>query len=370
MTTPARNAAHRGRSALSNPVGRFEGIAREGFWDDFQAAGGDPDCGGMPMSPATVLRSERARAVLTRNQSPDVPFDQSLNPYRGCEHGCIYCYARPSHSYIGLSAGLDFETRIFHKANAAEVLRAELSRARYRPTVTVIGANTDAYQPAEKELALTRSLLGTFYEFRHPVSLITKSALILRDRDLLQKMARLNLVQVAVSVTSLRPDIASAMEPRAATPHRRIETIRGLSEAGIPVQVLVAPVVPGLTDSEIEAVLKAAAQAGAARAAYILLRLPHEIKDLFREWLSTHFPLQADRVMHRISTMRAGRDNDPRFGSRMRGTGIHADLLKRRFDLAVRRLGLNRTVAALSLDHFRVPGRLVQQELPFAAALK
>ena len=361
----APRTQRRGRSALSNPDGRFESIRREALAEDLAYEGQEGSDGHVPISPETILRSERARTILTKNQSPDVLFDQSLNPYRGCEHGCIYCYARPSHSYIGLSAGLDFETRIFHKENAPELLAAELRRPNYKPRVTVVGANTDAYQPAERQLQLTRSLLETFWEFRHPIHLITKSALVIRDLDILTKMARLNLVAVAVSLTSLRPDIASTMEPRAAAPHRRLDTIRALSDADIPVQVMVAPVIPGLTDAELEMILESAAHAGARRAAYVLLRLPHEIKDLFREWLRCHFPLQADRVLHQIHAMRNGKDNDARFGSRMRGTGIRADLLERRFALAVRRLGLNRVGFGTTAEHFRVPGKVVQQELPF-----
>lgn len=355
----------RGRSALTNPSGRFETLNRVAFGPDGYGPDGlSPDEQGP--APQTVLRAEKVRSILSHNDSPDVGFSQSINPYRGCEHGCIYCYARPSHGYIGLSAGLDFETKIFHKSNAPEVLVSQLNKPKYRPQVTVIGANTDPYQPAERQLKLTRRLLEIHWQYRHPVSLITKSALVLRDLDVLAKLAAHKLTSVCISITSLRSDLSSTMEPRASSPHRRLEAIRQLEANGIPVQVLVAPVIPALSDPELESILESVAQAGAKRANYILLRLPHEVKDLFRDWLKVHFPLQAERVMHLQKQMRGGRENDPNFGTRMSGTGLYADVLRRRFELSVRRLGLNRVTYPLTTELFRVPGRAVQQVLPFA----
>ena len=295
-----------------------------------------------PSRPRTTVTHERARSIITRNDSPDVPFTFSINPYRGCEHGCIYCYARPSHAYLDLSPGLDFETRLFAKVNAAELLREELRRPGHRCEPIAIGVNTDAYQPVERELRITRRILEVLAECDHPCTLVTKNALIERDLDLLVPMAQKNLVQAFVSVTTLDHALARRMEPRASAPRRRLEAIHNLAAAGVPVGVMVAPVIPILTDAGVEAVLEAAAHAGAESAGYVLMRLPWELKDLFKDWLEHHFPLKAAHVMSRVRQMRGGRENDPSFGSRMRGEGLLAELLERRFALACARLGLNR----------------------------
>jgi DNA repair photolyase len=326
--------ALKGRGALSNPAGRFDRTELEGVDDGWYAEE-------LPDSIAVTVETDHARTVISTNDSPDVGFDYSINPYRGCEHGCIYCYARPSHAYLGLSPGLDFETRLFYKPDAASVLRKELSRPGYVCKPIMLGANTDPYQPVEKRLGVTRSILEVLAEHHHPVSVITKSALVVRDLDLLGPMARERLAGVAVSVTTLDPEVKRTLEPRTAAPAARLRAIRALSEAGVPVGVMVAPVIPAITDHELEAILEAAAEAGAKCAGYVLLRLPYEVKDLFREWLSEHHPLRAKHVMSLVNDLRGGRDNDPNFGSRMRGTGPLAELLRKRFMVACRRLGLN-----------------------------
>jgi DNA repair photolyase len=320
----------KGRGAADNPEGRFDKLSREHEAD-----------AGAPRRPETVVTLQQARSILTRNESPDLPFSQSINPYQGCEHGCIYCYARPSHAYLGLSPGLDFETRLFAKRNAAQLLREELSRPGYRCKLISLGANTDPYQPVEREHRITRGVLEVLNEFRHPVGIVTKGSLIERDIDLLAELAREGLVHVFVSVGTLDGEIARTLEPRAAAPYRRIETIRRLSAEGIPCGVLVAPIIPFLNDKDMEAALEAASTAGARMAGYTLLRLPWEVKELFKGWLERHYPLKAAHVMARIHDMRGGRDNDPEFGSRMKGEGLFADLLRKRFDLACQRLGLN-----------------------------
>ena len=323
-----------GRGALSNPPGRFEkqqfAAVDDGWYQDE-----------VPESIPTSLEPDRAREVISSNDSPDVPFEQSINPYRGCETACLYCYARPSHAYLGLSPGLDFETRLFYKADAAKVLEEQLSRPGYVCKSITLGANTDPYQPVEKRMRVTRSILEVLARTRHPVSVITKHALVLRDLDLLTDMARDGLASVAVSVTTLDAELKRVMEPRAGSPAARLRTLAALSAAGVPAVVMVAPVIPALTDHELEAILEAAAAAGARWAGYVLLRLPYEIKDLFREWLAEHYPDRAAHVMSLIRDMRGGRDNDPRFGTRMRGTGPYAQLLSNRFRLACRRLKLN-----------------------------
>jgi DNA repair photolyase len=300
---------------------------------------------------------EAARAVITRNDSPDVGFDRSINPYRGCEHGCIYCYARPSHAYMGLSPGLDFESRLFFKPDAARLLEKELSAPRYVPEFIHIGGNTDPYQPQERRLQTTRQVLEVLSRFNHPFSIITKSALIQRDLDLLRPMAARNLVRVAVSITTLDRGLARSMEPRAATPERRLDALRRLSKSGVPVTVMFAPVIPGLNDHELEAVLDRASDAGAQGAGYVALRLPLEIKDLFAEWLASDHPDRAARVMSLVRQMRGGKDYDAQWGLRMRGQGPIADLLSQRFKAARRRYGLDRSLPPLDLSQFRVPPR-------------
>jgi len=327
---------YKGRGAGLNPEGRFESLRREGFDDGWDGAVEDPD------APRTTITPEQAKSIVTRNDSPDVPFTYSINPYRGCLHGCVYCYARPSHAYLELSPGLDFETRLFAKVNAADKLREELARPGHKVEPIAIGVNTDCYQPIERDYKITRQILEVLAECRHPCSIVTKNALVTRDLDLLAAMARQNLVQVFVSVTTLDGDLARRMEPRASAPHARLATIRRLSDAGVPVGAMVAPVIPFLTDSAVESVLEAVAEAGAESAGYVLMRLPWELKELFKDWLETHYPLKAAHVMSRVREMRGGKENDPRFGSRMRGEGLLADLLRKRFAIACERLGLNR----------------------------
>ncbi|MGH8138929.1 MAG: PA0069 family radical SAM protein [Steroidobacteraceae bacterium] len=342
--------AFKGRGALSNPTGRFEPTGIEAVDDGWYVEE-------QPQSIATTLEPDRARAIISKNDSPDIPFEQSINPYRGCSHGCVYCYARPSHSYMGLSAGLDFETRLFYKADAAKVLEEELARPGYVCKPITLGANTDPYQPDERKMKVTRSIVEVLARTRHPLSIITKGALILRDLDLLTDLAQDHLITVAVSITTLDNDTKRVMEPRAASPQARLRTVRELNEAGVPAGVMVAPVVPAITDHEMEAILEAASEAGARWAAYVLLRLPYEIKDLFREWLTEHFPDRAAHVMALIRAMRGGRDNDPNFGSRMRGMGPIAELLRNRFKIASRRLGLDSSRHyATDTTLFRPPG--------------
>ena len=339
----------KGRGSTLQLEGRFENVARERFDDGW----GSPDAERPPLR--TTVTVEQARRVLQRQNSPDIPFAQSLNAYRGCEHGCIYCYARPSHAYFNLSPGLDFETRLFAKPDAAQLLRNELARPSYRCSPIALGSNTDPYQPIERRWKITRQVLEILAECRHPLSIVTKSALIERDLDLLAQLARDSLVQVFVSVTTLKPEIARTMEPRAAAPQRRLQTIARLNQAGVPCGVMVAPVIPFLTDAELENILQAAREQGARSADYTLLRLPYELKDLFRDWLHVHHPLQAQHVMSRLREMRGGRDNDPEFGSRMRGQGLFADLLAQRFDKACKRLGFNQEETCLDTGRFRAP---------------
>jgi DNA repair photolyase len=358
----------KGRGSLSNPAGRFERTGIEAVDDGWSSepspeelpvgepAASDPADGPVE-SIATSVMPDRAKGVITTNDSPDIGFSQSINPYRGCEHGCIYCYARPSHAYMGLSAGLDFETKLFYKADAAKVLEEELSRPRYVCQPIMLGANTDPYQPVERRLQVTRSVLTVLAKCRHPVAIVTKGVLVARDIDLLADMARQNLVSVVISLTTLDATVKRTLEPRAASPQARLKIIRQLSEAGVPVGVLVAPVVPAITDHETESILEAAAEAGARMAGYVLLRLPYEVKDLFREWLAQHYPQRASHVMSLVRDARGGRDNDPNFGTRMRGTGPYAELLRTRFQVACRRLGLDSSRSTvLETHHFRRPG--------------
>jgi len=327
----------KGRGSSSNQRSRFEAWRREA---DFDGGGYDePDSETSP-KPKTTVWLQQAKSIISTNQSPDLPFDASINPYQGCEHGCIYCYARPSHAYLGLSPGLDFETKLFAKENAAALLEAELTKPRYAPQVIALGANTDPYQPIERDLKITRSVLEVLERYNHPLSITTKSGLVTRDIDILERMAAKNLARVFVSVTSLQDEISRTLEPRASAPARRLSAIRRLSAAGIPVGVLIAPVIPAITDMELEAIVAAAASAGASSAAYILLRLPREVEGLFSEWLQAHHPLRAKHVASMLAQMRGGRAYDPAFGSRMSGTGIFADLLRDRFALACKKNGL------------------------------
>jgi DNA repair photolyase len=344
----------RGRGARSNHSGRFEAERRTSFDDGWE---------GLAELEAlrTEVYKEPARSIITRNQSPDISFDQSINPYRGCEHGCVYCYARPSHCYLGHSAGLDFETKLYAKTNAAELLEKELSSKAYTPKVIALGTNTDPYQPIEREHRVTRQILEVLERTGHPVGIVTKSSLVLRDVDILSRMAARGLAKVALSVTTLDRGIARAMEPRAVTPAKRLEAIRGLSEAGVPVSVMVAPIVPGLTDSEIERILEAARDAGAQEAGYVLLRLPLEIKDVFREWLASEFPDRADRVINLLRSMHGGQDYVAEFGRRQKGRGPYAEQIALRFRLALKRLGLNERRHALRLDLFTPPVRMGAQ---------
>ena len=332
--------ARKGRGAVSNLQGRYELLAREAFDDGWGADDDGAEAAGAAPAWRTRVTEEDAKSILSRNASPDIPFSVSLNPYRGCEHGCIYCFARPSHSYLGLSPGLDSESRIFAKRNAPQLLRRELAKPSYVPESIALGVNTDAYQPCERDLRLTRRILEVLHECEHPVALITKSALIERDLDLLAAMAAKRQAAVAITITTLDADIARTLEPRAAAPMRRLRTVRTLSEAGVPVGVSIAPVIPFVTEPDLERVLAAAADAGAVNASYIVLRLPWEVSPLFQQWLQAHFPERAQRVMNRIRDMRGGKDYDAGFGSRMRGEGVWAELIRQRFEKAAARFGL------------------------------
>ncbi|AHB48105.1 moaA/nifB/pqqE family protein [Hyphomicrobium nitrativorans NL23] len=338
----------RGRGAQSNHTGRFESEKRTAFDDGWESLG-------ELEALRTDVYEEPARSIITRNKSPDISFDQSINPYRGCEHGCIYCYARPTHCYLGHSAGLDFETKLYAKTNAAELLEQELARKNYKPAVIALGTNTDPYQPIERERHITRAILEVLERTGHPVGIVTKSALVVRDIDILSRMAARGLAKVALSVTTLDRRIARAMEPRATTPAKRLEAVRALSEAGVPVSVMVAPIVPGLTDSEIERILEAAHRAGASEAGYVLLRLPLELKDVFREWLAGAFPDRASRVINLLRSMHGGADYTPEFGLRQKGNGPYAEQIALRFRLALKRLDMNTRRQALRTDLFKPP---------------
>lgn len=344
----------RGRGARVNMSGRFEALSRSLFDDGWQGLEDLPPF-------RTEVFEEKPKTVITRNESPDLSFDRSLNPYRGCEHGCAYCYARPAHAYMGLSPGLDFESKLFAKPAAPDLLRAELSARGYEPRTLVLGANTDCYQPVERRLGITRRILEVLAEFNHPTAIITKSALVTRDIDILAPMALKGLVKVAMSVTSLRPELARTMEPRASTPAKRLASIRDLSEAGIPATVMVAPIIPAVNDSEVEAILAAAHAAGAREAGYVMLRLPHEVKDVFADWLQNAMPDKAARVMSLVRTASGGKDYDPTFGRRQTGSGPYAWAIGRRFELACRRLGLNTARTRLSSALFQPPARNGEQ---------
>ena len=352
-------SALKGRGSATRLAHRFERDQRAAWddgWGTLQAAHADP------AAPQTQVTFEDARSVITHNDSPDIHFELALNPYRGCEHGCVYCYARPTHSYLGLSPGLDFETRIIAKRNIAQVLRAELSRKSYVPRLLNIGSATDCYQPVERELGLTRQVIEVLSQARHAFSVVTKSSGIERDLDLLEPMAREGLVAVYVTITTLDATLARQLEPRAAAPHRRLRTIRALAERGIPVGVSLAPQIPFITE-DMEQVMEAAWEAGARQAFYMVLRLPWEVSPLFREWLQLHYPQRAERVMARLQEMRGGRDYDASFATRMKGQGIWADLIRQRFARASARLGFNQQRIPLDLSKFRRPGPEGQEDL-------
>ncbi|MER0237539.1 PA0069 family radical SAM protein [Fulvimarina sp. MAC8] len=338
----------RGRGAGINPSGRYEPFARDAFDDGWDT---------LENLPAfkTDVQVEKPRTIITRNTSPDISFDRSVNPYRGCEHGCVYCFARPSHSYMGLSAGVDFESKLFVKPNAAQLLERELSRPGYDVRSIAIGTNTDPYQPIEKRYGLMREILEVLEAANHPVGIVTKSALVLRDIDILSRMADKGLARVALSVTTMDRKLARTMEPRASTPQKRLDAIRTLNEAGIPTMAMTAPIIPGLNDSEIERLLEAAATAGAKEAGYVLLRLPLEVSQIFKDWLLRHYPDRYRHVLSLLRSMRDGKDYDAEWGKRMRGTGPYAHQIKRRFDLAAKRLGLNQNRQSLRTDLFTAP---------------
>ncbi|MDB5839613.1 MAG: radical protein [Herminiimonas sp.] len=347
----------KGRGSVSNLQGRYELYARESF-DDGWTDGCDDERADTRAPVKTQVFEEKAKHILTRNASPDIPFNVSLNPFRGCEHGCIYCFARPSHSYLSLSPGLDFETKIFAKVNAPELLRRELAHPSYVPEPIALGVNTDAYQPCERGLRLTRRVLEVLHECEHPVALITKSSLIERDIDLLADMASRHQAMAALTITTLDPAIARTLEPRAAAPARRLRTIRTLTDAGIPVGVSIAPVIPFITEPDLERVVAAVAEAGAVSASHIVLRLPWEVNPLFQQWLQAHFPERAQRVMNRLRDMRGGKDYDASFGTRMHGEGVWADLIRQRFEKAADKYGLGKRAGGfkeLDASRFRRP---------------
>jgi DNA repair photolyase len=348
------SARRRGRGAQSNGSGRYEAEAKVAFDDGWQS---------LEELPAfkTSVSIDTSRKVIARNNSPDIGFDRSINPYRGCEHGCVYCFARPTHAYLGLSPGLDFESRLLAKPDAPALLEKELAAADYEPRMIAIGTNTDAYQPIERDMKIMRGILEVLERAGHPVGIVTKSALVTRDIDILARMAKRNLAKVALSVTTLDPKLARTMEPRASTPPKRLEAIRMLAEAGIPTAVMVAPIIPALNDSEIERILDAAAHAGAREASYVLLRLPLEVRDLFREWLMANYPDRYRHVFTLIRDMRGGRDYDSQWGTRMKGTGPMAWMIGRRFEIACEKLGLNKRRSKLTVDHFVRPKRNGQQ---------
>ncbi len=352
-TLPDR--ARKGRGAVSNRSGRFEAHERVAIDDGWARPQEDEDDGPPPL--ATQVIPDTSCSVIARNQSPDIPFDRSINPYRGCEHGCVYCFARPTHAFLGFSAGLDFESKIVVKHEVAALLQAELARPSYKPAPIALGTNTDPYQPLERRLGLTRQVLQVLADCSHPLTLVTKSDLVLRDLDILAPMARRRLARVMISVTTLDRRLARLMEPRAPTPARRLAAIKALNQAGVPCGVMAAPMIPALNDGELDRILAAGAEAGAPSAGYILLRLPLEIRDLFVEWLGAHFPDREDKVMHQLREMRGGRDYDATFGRRFRGSGVYAETLAKRFDLACKRLGLGRNDWELDCSRFERPAR-------------
>ncbi|SJM29548.1 PA0069 family radical SAM protein [Mesorhizobium delmotii] len=348
---PDRN---RGRSAGINPSGRFEPVSRHVFDDGWNSLEELP-----PFK--TEVQVEKPRTIITRNESPDISFDRSINPYRGCEHGCVYCFARPTHSFMGLSPGLDFESRLFAKPDAARLLDKELSKDGYQPRTIAIGTNTDPYQPIEKQYRIMREILEVLEARGHPVGIVTKSALVTRDIDILSRMAERGLAKVALSVTTLDRMLARTMEPRASTPTKRLEAIRQLSDAGIPASVMVAPIIPGLTDQEMERILDSARAAGAREAGYVVLRLPLEVAPIFKDWLLRHYPDRYRHVMSLIRSMRDGKDYDSDWGKRMKGSGPYAWQIGRRFEIAAKRLGLNAERRSLRTDQFVVAAKATEQ---------
>ncbi|MCX5497489.1 PA0069 family radical SAM protein [Kaistia dalseonensis] len=354
LSAPIDPERRRGRGAQTNASGRFERFQSMPMDDGWQT---------LDELPAfkTEVQPEKAKAIITRNDSPDLGFDRSINPYRGCEHGCSYCFARPSHAYMGLSPGLDFETKLFYKPDAAKLLEKELSHPDYKPKTIAIGTNTDPYQPIERQHRMMRDILEVLDRFNHPVGIVTKSALVLRDVDILGRMAERGLAKVALSITTLDRTMARSMEPRAATPGRRLEAIRGLAEAGVPVGVLTAPIIPALNDAEIERILDAAAAAGATEAGYVLLRLPLEVSDIFKEWLLRHYPERYRHVISLLRSMRGGKDYDATYGKRQKGEGPYAWQIGRRFEIATGRLGMNRRHLKLRTDLFSPPRQLPAQ---------
>ncbi|HEY0635290.1 MAG TPA: PA0069 family radical SAM protein [Gammaproteobacteria bacterium] len=339
----------RGRGALGNPDNRYAAWQNEAIDDGW----GSLD---VPVEPLrTTLTRDASKTIISYNSSPDVPFDRSINPYRGCEHGCVYCFARPTHAYLGLSPGLDFETQLFYKPDAASLLRGELDKKSYRPQPVMLGINTDAWQPAERQLGITRQVLEVLQAYRHPVGIVTKSALIERDLDILTEMAQANLVSVAISITTLDRSLSRTLEPRAAAPQRRLEVVRRLADAGIPVGVLVAPLIPVLTDSELETIMEASREAGASYAGYVLLRMPLEIEGLFEQWLRAHAPLKAEHVLSRMRDCHGGKSYDTRFGERMRGNGPYAELIAQRYRSARKKFALDHH-APLDTAQFKRPG--------------
>ena len=351
----AGEAPERGRGATFNPQNRYRREGREAYDDGWPAQAGDATSDAEPEPLRTTVTIQPARTIIAHNASPDIPFTQSINPYQGCEHGCIYCYARPTHAYHDLSPGLDFETKLFAKPDAPALLRAEIAKRGYRCDPIALGTNTDPYQPIEREWRITRGILEVLCEHEHPFTIVTKSALVERDLDLIAPMAAKNMARVYISITTLDKALARSLEPRAATPPRRLQAIGTLRDAGVPVGVLAAPVIPQLNDRDIEAILEAAAANGARHAGWIMLRLPLEVAPLFRDWLDAHYPLRAEHVMSVLRQLRGGRDYDARFGARMRGTGPFAELIEKRFALACKRLGLNRDREPLDTSRFRPP---------------
>ena len=347
---------HRGRGAVTNPPVRFEQRAASPFDDGWETL--TADFGDLPKL-QTSLTKDSTRSAISWNTSPDIGFDRAVNPYRGCEHGCVYCYARPTHAYLGYSPGLDFETKLIYKPEVADLLEKELRKPGYRARTLALGSNTDPYQPVERTLQLTRSVLEVMDKFNHPVGIVTKSAGVLRDIDILSSMAKRNLVRVYVSLTTLDPQLSRAMEPRAATPARRLHAISELTRAGVPAGVLTAPMIPGLNDVELEKLLEAASRAGARHAGYVLLRLPHEIREMFEAWLHTNFPDRAKHVLSLVRDTRGGAMNDSRFHHRFSGQGVYADLLMRRFTRAARQWGLDESREGLDCTRFAVPGAAV-----------